>query len=91
MMNKWIVSKDGRVVYRVGRYHSIDLTIGGDWFDSDYQRAEYAIEIAEKLNNAPVDDKHLIKWAKEGESIMRRAGIGFRLGTWWADRPWRTH
>lgn len=31
-------------------------------------------------------------WRDEGEAIfqnMRRVSVAFRLGAWWADRPWR--
>jgi len=31
----------------------------------------------------------LIEWKEKGEEIMAQAGIGFHLGAWWADRPWR--
>jgi hypothetical protein len=31
----------------------------------------------------------LIEWKEQGEEIMAQAGIGFHLGAWWADRPWR--
>jgi hypothetical protein len=34
-------------------------------------------------------EQKLKAWAKEGESIMLEAGIGFRFGQLWADRPWR--
>lgn len=31
----------------------------------------------------------LLEWKQQGEAIMAQAGVGFRLGAWWADRPWR--
>jgi len=37
------------------------------------------------------EDQALLEWHEEGEAIMAQAGIGFRLGGWWADRPWRKH
>ena len=35
------------------------------------------------------ENKTLIEWKERGEKIMAQAGVGFRLGAWWADRPWR--
>ena len=35
------------------------------------------------------ENKTLIEWKERGEAIMAQAGVGFRLGAWWADRPWR--
>ena len=35
------------------------------------------------------ENKTLIEWKEQGEKIMAQAGVGFRLGAWWADRPWR--
>lgn len=29
------------------------------------------------------------EWVIDGEKITEVAGIGFKFGTWWADRPWR--
>jgi hypothetical protein len=37
------------------------------------------------------ENQALLDWKDEGEAIMAQAGIGFRLGGWWADRPWRKH
>lgn len=44
-----------------------------------------ALAEPEQLNQA------LLEWKEKGEAIMAQAGIGFRLGEWWADRPWRKH
>ncbi len=35
--------------------------------------------------------KALTEWMDEGERIFGGRGLGlmFRLGAWWADRPWR--
>jgi apolipoprotein N-acyltransferase len=35
------------------------------------------------------ENKTLIEWKEQGEAIMEQAGVGFWLGAWWADRPWR--
>lgn len=35
------------------------------------------------------ENPSLIEWKEQGEEIMAQAGIGFHLGAWWADRPWR--
>ena len=37
------------------------------------------------------EDQALLEWHEEGEAILAQAGIGFRLGKWWANRPWRKH
>jgi len=48
-----------------------------------------AIRVA--LAEPDQEDQALLEWHEEGEAIMAQAGIGFRLGEWWADRPWRKH
>ena len=62
---------------------------------SDHQ-AEIAEDAITALRTAleqqaePVqENKTLIEWKERGEAIMAQAGVGFRLGAWWADRPWR--
>ena len=63
---------------------------------SDHQ-AEIAEDAITALRTAleqqqaePVqENKTLIEWKEQGEAIMEQAGVGFRLGAWWADRPWR--
>ena len=35
------------------------------------------------------ENPDLTEWKEQGETIMAQAGIGFWLGAWWADRPWR--
>jgi hypothetical protein len=44
-----------------------------------------ALEQAEPVQ----ENKTLIEWKEQGEAIMEQAGVGFWLGAWWADRPWR--
>jgi hypothetical protein len=34
-------------------------------------------------------DAELVAWQKKGDCLMADAGSMFRLGEWWADRPWR--
>ena len=35
--------------------------------------------------------KQLTEWELEGEGLFKEKGFGvfFRIGAWWADRPWR--
>ena len=35
------------------------------------------------------ENKTLIQWKKQGETIMKQADVGFWHKLWWADRPWR--
>ena len=59
--------------------------------------APYSTTLSMILNTAPPqqqaepvqENKTLIEWKEQGEAIMAQAGVGFRLGAWWADRPWR--
>ena len=59
--------------------------------------APYSTTLSMILNTAPPqqqaepvqENKTLIEWKERGEAIMAQAGVGFRLGAWWADRPWR--
>ena len=49
-----------------------------------------ALRTALEQQAEPVqENKTLIEWKERGEAIMAQAGVGFRLGAWWADRPWR--
>ena len=34
-------------------------------------------------------NKELTEWVEEGEKLLALGGVGFKLGVWWADRPWR--
>ena len=62
-----------------------------------YHGTEYhkAITALRKALEQPVQEEQqqenptLIEWKEKGEEIMAQAGIGFHLGAWWADRPWR--
>ena len=48
--------------------------------------------IHRKQTTAPLpvqENQGLIEWKEQGEAIMAQAGVGFWLGAWWADRPWR--
>ena len=59
--------------------------------------APYSTTLSMLLNTTPPqqqaepvqENKTLIEWKERGEAIMAQAGVGFRLGAWWADRPWR--
>jgi hypothetical protein len=52
--------------------------------------AEVVIEALNTALAQPVQENPaLIEWKAKGEEIMAQAGIGFHLGAWWADRPWR--
>lgn len=44
-----------------------------------------------KASQVQVREERLDKWMNEGERIVGNQGLGmmFRLGVWWADRPWR--
>lgn len=35
----------------------------------------------------------ILLWIQEGEALMEKQGFGvaFKVGVWWADRPWRKH
>ena len=44
---------------------------------------------AERKPLTDKENKTLIEWKEQGEAIMEQAGVGFWLGAWWADRPWR--
>ena len=35
------------------------------------------------------EDAAMVAWVEKGEKIFAQAGIGFMLGCWWTDRPWR--
>jgi len=35
------------------------------------------------------DRAALLEWQARGELLLANPGIGFRIGAWWADRPWR--
>ena len=49
-----------------------------------------ALRAALEQQAEPVQENQvLIEWKEQGEVIMAQAGVGFRLGVWWADRPWR--
>jgi len=41
-------------------------------------------------NISAEDCELILLWIKEGEDMMTKYGDSmFRLGMWWADRPWR--
>jgi len=57
-----------------------------------YGKANKAVTILREALEQPVQEQEnptLIEWKEQGEEIMAQAGIGFHLGAWWADRPWR--
>ena len=64
------------------------------WILADFEEEVYASIAALKaaLEQQPVQEQEnpaMIEWKEKGEEIMAQAGIGFHLGAWWADRPWR--
>ena len=48
-----------------------------------------ALAQSEQEEQQQQENPSLIEWKEKGEEIMAQAGIGFHLGAWWADRPWR--
>lgn len=57
----------------------------------DYSAGELAL-LAEYLTKRLTEDAALIlAWQQEGERILEegKRSVMFRLGCWWADRPWR--
>ena len=52
-------------------------------------RAITALREALAQSEQEQENPSLIEWKEQGEEIMAQAGIGFHLGAWWADRPWR--
>ena len=53
------------------------------------QRDKAIIALRRALAEPEQENQALLEWKEKGEVIMAQAGIGFRLGEWWADRPWR--
>lgn len=39
--------------------------------------------------NEQIDNELLLEWIQKGETLFKNPGLGFRIGAWWADRPWR--
>ena len=71
--------------------------LGNSWTEPGNKQYELEKEAITALRTAleqqqaePVqENKTLIEWKERGEAIMAQAGVGFRLGAWWAARPWR--
>ena len=64
----------------------------GHWSGQTVEMNDVGLEQFARAIKAEVQkqDANLIqKWIKEGEAILANAGVGFQLGAWWADRPWR--
>lgn len=59
-----------------------DMGIKSDWEISKLRAA-----LAEQQEH----EDALVAWQQEGERIFDSAstGFSFKLGVWWADRPWR--
>ena len=57
--------------------------------DNPYTRQLAANAIRNSFPWAVQENQGLIEWKEQGEAIMAQAGVGFWLGAWWADRPWR--
>ena len=55
------------------------------------QAGELLAEASEELARLRAHCADLERWKNRGEAIFTSpgVGVGFRLGEWWADRPWR--
>ena len=47
--------------------------------------------VRQMLEKDILEQQRLADWQAEGERLLDGRGMGamFRLGRWWADRPWR--
>jgi hypothetical protein len=63
-------------------YSKSDIAAQLAWRDKQIE--ELRAEIDELLSY----NRKIVDWTLEGESIMKDAGPMFKLGVWWANRPW---
>lgn len=46
-------------------------------------------QLQARISELEAEIKRITDWKDEGANILENAGVGFKLGVWWADRPWK--
>jgi len=46
-------------------------------------------QLQARISELEAEIKPITDWKDEGANILENAGVGFKLGVWWADRPWK--
>jgi hypothetical protein len=63
----------------------------GEWPDAIEGRILGHVPLPDTLDRLTAHCAELEAWKNRGEAIFTGpgVGVGFKLGEWWADRPWR--
>ena len=100
MPDKKVMQQALEALENAVRYHGIMLMADPPQDAWKYHRVEdnakqaitalrESLAQSEQEEQQQQENPALIEWKEKGEEIMAQAGIGFHLGAWWADRPWR--